>query len=63
MMKLKVQTVSETIFAQPIRRTTKTPGAVVARHPDFVAHSGHRRTAEADQARIDLWIFLGESSP
>jgi hypothetical protein len=35
---------------------------VVAGHPGFVAHSGHRRTAEANQARIDLLIFLGDSS-
>jgi len=62
-MKLKVQFGPETHFDQPIRRITRTPGAVFARHPGFVAHSGHRRTAEADQARIDLWIFLGGSSP
>jgi hypothetical protein len=62
MMKLKIQSVSETLFDQPIRRTTGTLGAVVARHPVFVAHSGHRRTAEANQARIDLWNFLEDSS-
>jgi hypothetical protein len=62
MMKLKMQLGWETRFDQPIRRIIRTPGATVARHPGFVAHSGHRRTAEADQARIDLWIFLGDSS-
>jgi hypothetical protein len=62
MMKLNVQFACETRFDQPIRCITPTPGAVVARHPGFVAHSGHRRTTEADQARIDLWIFLGDSS-
>ena len=62
MMKLKVQFGPETHFDQPIRRIARTPGAVFARHPGFVAHSGHRRTAEADQARIDLWIFLGDSN-
>ncbi len=62
MMKLKVQFGWETRFDPPIRCITRTPGAVVARHPGFVAHSGHRRTVEVDQARIDLWIFLGDSS-
>ncbi len=62
MMKLKVQFGWEIRFGQSIRCMTRTPGAVVARYPDIVAHSGHRRTAEADQARIDLWIFLGDSS-
>ena len=61
-MKLKIQFGSETRFDQPIRCITRTPGAVVAGHPGFVAHSGHRRTAEANQARIDLLIFLGDSS-
>jgi hypothetical protein len=61
-MKLKIQFASETRFDQPIQRTTQTRGATVARHPGFVAHSGHRRTAEADQARIDLWFFLEEPS-
>jgi hypothetical protein len=63
MMKLKVQFGWETRFDQPIRLITRTPGATAARHPGFVAHSGHRRTAEADQARLALWIFLGDSSP
>jgi hypothetical protein len=63
MMKLKVQFDWEIRFGQSIRCRTRTPGAVAARYADIVAHSGHRRTAEADQARIDLWIFLGDSSP
>jgi hypothetical protein len=63
MMKLKVQFGWEIRFGQPIQCLTRTPVAVVARYPDIVAHSDHRRTAEADQARIDLWIFLGDSSP
>jgi hypothetical protein len=58
MMKLKVQSGEETRFDQPVRSTTRTPGAVVARHPGFVAHTGNRRTAAADQARIDLWNFF-----
>ena len=61
-MKLNVQSVPEILFDQPIRRTTGTPGAVVARYPGFVAYSGHRRTVEANQARIDLWNFLEDSS-
>jgi hypothetical protein len=36
---------------------------VITRHPGFVAHSSHHRTAEANQARNDLLIFLGDSSP
>jgi hypothetical protein len=59
MMKLKVQSGEETRFDQPVRRTTRTLGAVVARHPGFVAHTGNRRTAAANQARIDLWNFFG----
>ena len=57
MMKLKVQFGPETRFDQPIRRTTRTraqwsPGIqVLSRAVD------HGRTAEADQARIDQWIF------
>jgi len=62
MMKLKIQFGRETRFDQPIRHIARTRGATVARHPGFVAHSGHRRTAEADQARIDLWFFLEDSS-
>jgi hypothetical protein len=62
MMKPKIQPVSEILFDQPIRRKTRTPGAAFARHPGFVAHSDHHRTAEADQARIDLWNFLADSS-
>jgi hypothetical protein len=62
MMKLKVQFGWETRFDQPVRRITQTPDATVARHPGFVAYGGHRRTAEADQARIDLWIFLQDSN-
>ncbi len=61
-MKLKVQSVPEILFDQPIGRTTRTPGAVVARYPGFVAYRGHRRTVEANQARIDLWKFLEDSS-
>jgi hypothetical protein len=61
-MKLKVQSVPEILFDQPIHHTTRTPGAVVARYPGFVAYSGHRRTVEANQARIDLWNFLEDSS-
>jgi hypothetical protein len=59
MMKLKIQFGLETCFDQPVWRTTRTPVAVVARHPGCVAHTGHRRTASADQARIDLWNFFG----
>jgi hypothetical protein len=59
MIKLEIQFDGETWFDQPIRCLTQPPGARVARPPGFVAHSSHRRTAEADQARIDLWIFLG----
>jgi hypothetical protein len=62
-MKLKVQLGRETRFDPPIRRITQTPGATVARRPDFVEHSDHRRTAEADQAWIDLWVFLENSNP
>jgi hypothetical protein len=62
MMKLNVQFDWEIRFGQPIRRIIRTPGAVVAKHPGFVAHSGHRRTTEANQARIDLLIFLGDSN-
>jgi hypothetical protein len=58
-MKLKIQPVSETLFDQPIRRINRTPGAAFARHPGFVSHSDHHRTAEADQARNDLWKFFG----
>ena len=58
-MKLKVQFGWETRFGRPIRHITRTPGATVARHPGFIAHSDHHRTAEADQARIDLWNFFG----
>ena len=61
-MKLKVQFVPEIFFDQPIRRTTGNQGAVVARYPGFVAYGGHRRTVEANQARIDLWKFLEVSS-
>jgi hypothetical protein len=61
-MKLNVQSVPEILFDQPIRRTTGTPGAVVARYPGFVAYSGHRRTVEANQARIELWKFLEDAS-
>jgi hypothetical protein len=31
---------------------------MVARHPGCAAHTGNRRTAAADQARIDLWNFF-----
>jgi len=61
-MKLKVQSVPEILFDQPIHRTTRTPGVVIARYPGFVANNGHRRTVEANQARIDLWKFLEDSS-
>ena len=61
-MKLKVQSVPEILFDQPIRRTTGTPVAVVASYPGFVADSGHRRTVEANQARIELWKFFEDSS-
>ena len=63
MMKLKIQFGGETCFDQPIRCLTQTSGAVITRHPGFVAHSSHHRTAEANQARNDLLIFLGDSSP
>ena len=62
MTKHEVQFGPETRFDQPIRRIARTPGAAFAKHPDFVSHSDHHRTAEADQARIDLLIFLAESS-
>jgi hypothetical protein len=62
MTKPKVQFGSETRFDQPIRRITRTPGAAFAGHPGFVAHSDHHRTAEADQARIDLLNCLAGSS-
>ena len=62
MTKPKVQFGPETRFDQPIRRITRTPGAALAKHPDFAARSDHHRTTEADQARIDLLIFLAESS-
>jgi hypothetical protein len=58
MMKLKIQFGPETRFDQPVRRTTRTPVAMVARHPGCAAHTGNRRTAAADQARIDLWNFF-----
>jgi hypothetical protein len=61
-MKLKVRFGRETRFDHSIRCITRTPGAAASRHPGYVAHSGHSRTAEADQARNDLWIFLGDSS-
>lgn len=61
-MKLKELSVSETLFDRPIRRITRTPCAAFARHPGFVSRSDHHRTAEADQARIDLWNFLADSS-
>ena len=62
MTKLKIQFGPETRFDQPIRRITRTPGAAFAGHPGFVAHSDHHRTAEADQARIDLLNCLAGSS-
>jgi len=62
-MKLKIQFDGETCFDQPIRCLTQTPVAAVAKHPGFVVHSGHSRTAEAEQARIDLLLFLEDSSP
>ena len=58
-MKLKIQFGSETCYGQPVRRTTRTPVAVVARHPGFVARVGKSRTAAADPARIDLWKLFG----
>jgi hypothetical protein len=62
MMKLKILFGPETCYDQPVRRTTRTPVEVVARHPGCVAHTGNRRTAPADQARIDLWHFLEVSN-
>ena len=62
MMKLNVQFICETQYDQPIRRITRTPGAAADRPPGLAAHSGHLRTAEADQARIELLIFLGDFS-
>jgi hypothetical protein len=61
-MKLNVQSVPEIFFDQPIHRITRTPVAVVARYSGFVAYRGHRRTVEANQARIDLWKFLEDAS-
>jgi hypothetical protein len=57
-MKLKIQFGPETCFDQPVRRSSRTAVAVVARHPAWVAHTGNRRKAAADQARIDLWNFF-----
>jgi len=59
MMKLKIQFDPEICFDQPVRRTTRTPVAMVARHPGCAALPGNRRTAAADQARIDLCKFFG----
>jgi len=59
MMKLKVQSGEETRFSQPIRRTTRTPRAVVASHPGFVARVGNGRTVETNQATIDRWNYSG----
>jgi len=61
-MKLKVQSVPEIHFDQPIHGTTRTPGTVVTRYPGFVAYHRHRRTVEANQARIELWKFFEDSS-
>ncbi len=60
-MKLEVQFDPAYGFDQPIRWEVQTPTAAVASQPGIVAHGGNRRTAKADQARIDLDIFLGES--
>ncbi len=58
-MKLTVQFGRETCFDPPIRLTSQIPWTVVAWDPVFAAPGGRRRTAEANQARIDLWVFLG----
>ena len=59
-MKLEVQFDPESRFDQRIRCLTQTAGAAVVRQPGFVARCGNRRTAEADQARIDLRNFFEE---